>query len=75
MKTILLTSLLAVALSSGVALASEHHHHHHLAANPTRQDTQNFYGVYQGTPAPAATPAYHDPFGTYSVDPSPVTDQ
>ncbi|MEW6436701.1 MAG: hypothetical protein AB1508_05960 [Pseudomonadota bacterium] len=73
MKTILLTSLLAVALSSGAAVAGARHSHHHLAYNHVRQYAQDSYRAY--APAPVETPRYHDPFGTYDVEPSPVTDQ
>ena len=74
MKTILLTSLLAVALSSGAAFAGARHCHHHLAyTDHARQYAQGSYSNY--APAPVETPRYHDPFGTYDVEPSPVTDQ
>jgi hypothetical protein len=75
MKSLFLVSALALALSSGAALAGSeyhHHHHHHLAASSERMSGQ-YYGYYQ--PAPSPRRDYIDPFGTYSVLPSPVSDQ
>ena len=74
-KTILSAASLALLLSSGGAFAScRHHLNHHLARS---YQTERYYGVYQPAPRPAPQVMgdYHDPFGTYSVEPSPVSDQ
>jgi hypothetical protein len=75
MKMSLFTSLIAVALSSSVAFANGeyHHRHHHVAYSRSENVSDQYYDLYR--PAPSATPAYTDPFGTYSVLPSPVSDQ
>ncbi len=75
MKMSLLTSLIAVALSSGVAFADGeyHHRHHHVAYSRSENVSGQYYDLYH---APLnETPAYNDPYGVHSVLPSPVSDQ
>jgi hypothetical protein len=76
-KTILSAASVALLLSSGAALANCRHLHHHLARADHGYQTERYYGVYQAAPRPAPQVMgdYHDPFGTYSVEPSPVSDQ
>ncbi len=75
MKMSLLMSLIAVALSSGVAFADGeyHHRHHHVAYSRSENVSGQYYDLYH---APLnETPAYNDPYGVHSVLPSPVSDQ
>ncbi len=72
MKTVLLSSLLAVALSSGAALAGNTHHMRHESASFAQAD-HRFYSVYRGNPVNPQTQSGSS--ATYSVDPSPVSDQ
>lgn len=71
MKTGLVLSLLAVAVSSTAAFANRdcHHHRHQIAYSRSHDGSRDFTGNEQ--PAPSRI----DPFGTYSVLPSPVSDQ
>ncbi len=75
MKTIFLTSLLAVALSSSAAFAQGRYHHQHVISNYGDQHAREFYDLYQSAPTSAQASRYRDPFGTYSTLPSPVSDQ
>ena len=72
MKTVLLASLLAVALSSGAAFASGARHTSHEAARQV-QASHEFYSVYRNDAV--NQPRLGGQFSTYSVDPSPVADQ
>ena len=72
MKTVLLSSFLAVALFSGAAYAGETHHARQTAAASHAQTDQRFYSIYRNN---AAGQQGQNGSSTYSVDPSPVSDQ
>jgi hypothetical protein len=77
-KTILSAAAMTLLLSSGAAYASCYCHHHHHVARAYQgyqgYPMESFYAAH-GYSGPQEMGNYHSPFGTYDVEPSPVTDQ
>ncbi len=75
MKTIFLTSLLAVALSSSAAFAQGRYHHQHVISNYGDQHARDFMTSIRARRRRLRHRVIATPFGTYSTLPSPVSDQ